>query len=458
MASADDTIVAISTPLGESGLGVVRLSGGDAVHLADRIFRGASALGSVPTHTIHHGLIHDGDEPIDDAVASVYRAPRSYTGEDVIELSCHGSPAVLRRVVDLCVRQGARPAAPGEFTERAFVNGKMDLAQAEAVTALISAHSERARANALAQLRGALSTRVHALRSRLVDLLARIEAGLDFAEEDIPALSFPERADRLQALRDAIEDLLCTTAQGRLLRDGARIVIIGRPNAGKSSLFNALLGSDRAIVTDVPGTTRDVIEERVEWDGFPIVLVDTAGLRPARDAVEKIGVERARFASGEAALLLWVLDASAPPTADDEAILALAGGRPVVAVLNKIEISDRTACAALRRLLDRRFIVEASAATGVGLAAVRAAALETLGGGGGTPPEGAALTSARQIDLLRKAAGALDNALAAVRTRGSDEALALDIREALAAVSAITGDAVGEEVMDSVFRQFCIGK
>jgi tRNA modification GTPase len=455
MISTDDTIVAIATPLGAGGLGVVRMSGPGALGIAARVFSGADLTG-VPSHTLHHGWVLSGVRSLDETVAAVFRAPRSYTGEDVVEFSCHGSSAVLTDLVALLQAGGARAARPGEFTERAFLNGKIDLVQAEAVADLINARSSAARQAAADQLRGALSAQLRSLRDGLLNLVAHLEANLDFVEEDIPGLARDSMRDDLTALERRAAALVASAARGRLLRSGVAVALVGRPNVGKSSLFNALLGHDRAIVTPVPGTTRDTLEEGVAWEGTPVDLTDTAGLRQTSDPVEALGTERSRRAEAAAEVVLAVVDASAPLTSDDLSLLSRLRERKAVAVLNKSDLGiDPSARAAVADFVTA---IETSAATGAGLDALRAAALAAAHGGAPETESAAVVTNVRHAELLERARAKMAAGLDALAAGRSEEAVAIDLGDALEALGAITGEALTEDILSAIFRRFCVGK
>lgn len=464
--TTEETIAAIATPLGPGGLGVVRVSGPGALAAADRVFRGAAPLAAALSHTLHHGLIHDAGNPLDDAVAAVFRAPRSYTGEDVVEFSCHGSPDLLRRVLDLCLSRGVRAAGPGEFTQRAFLNGKMDLAQAEAVALLVSARSEDARKWSLDQLRGGLSRRLADLRRGVLGLLAQVEAGLDFAEEEVPDLSREELRRGAGDLGASLSRLLDTAPRGRIFRDGLQAVLAGRPNVGKSSLFNALLGHDRAIVTDVAGTTRDTLQEFFEADGLPAALTDTAGLRATAEPVESQGVARARKALETADAVLWVVDAENPFTEEDITVLrSFPPAANVLAVLNK---ADRVPVRDRAPLLERalraapgRTAVLTSALTGEGLADLRqglARSVLARNAAARDAGDGPTLLNDRHVALAREAAQSLGAAAEAARAGEPGECAALELRRALDALDRITGRGVPDEVLHEIFSRFCIGK
>jgi tRNA modification GTPase len=454
----DDTIVAIATPLGEGGLGVVRLSGPDARRIASHLFHSSSQTNilAAATHTLHHGWIEKQNHPIDEIVAGVFLAPHSYTGEDVVELSCHGSPVVLREIVQLCEEQGARPARPGEFTERAYLNGKMDLAQAEAVADLIHTRSTKAREQAAEQLKGVLSQRLKNIRDPLVNVVAHLEANLDFVEEDIPGLLLEDLKKNLVSLKHDIEQLLATALRGKMVRDGLRVVLIGRPNVGKSSLFNALLASDRAIVTNVPGTTRDTLEETLQWNGFAVTLTDTAGLRDTVDAVEEKGTERSRKAHAMADVVLFIVDGSQALTEDDKKIAQAVIPQKTIVVVNK---SDK------QRQVDETFLKPFSAAT-LTVSAKTASGLEKISSTvislltkdipeiESTPT----VTNSRHIHHLEKAQKKISDALSGLEKKKSEEELAVDLKEAIEELGSITGETATNDILAAIFSTFCIGK
>lgn len=445
MVHFDDPIVAIATPLGEGGLGVIRLSGSGVFDIADRIFHAKIKLSNALPHTLHHGWIAN----IDEVVAAVFRGPHSFTGEDVIEFSCHGSPVILKEVVRLCLTEGARLAKPGEFTERAYLNGKMDLMQAEAVADLIHSQSSRARMAATEQLRGQLSLRIKGLRDQLIDLLAHIEANLDFSEEEIPIIAQEKISNTLARTQNEIDELLSTSVKGRLLRDGLRVALAGKPNVGKSSLFNALLAEDRAIVASMPGTTRDTLEERMEWNGLSVVLIDTAGLRHTVDEVEAQGTARAASAHAQADVVVLVLDSSFPLTEEDFVLQSRFKDRKVVVVLNKIDKGQKVhmpGCYAV------------SAKESRGLAELKEAILKVAQRDLSEKESSVIVTNMRHVEHLEKSSERVAHALAAVQRKEAEESIALDIRAALEELGHITGESVTEEVLSAIFRQFCIGK
>ena len=498
-----DTIVAIATPLGEGGIGVVRLSGPAALPIGARIFRsnsGADPAG-FPSHTVHLGRAVDAEseETIDVALWTAFRAPRSYTGEDVVEISGHGSNLALLRIVEAARREGARLAEPGEFTRRAFLNGRMDLAEAEAVTDLIRARTDAALRVATRQLEGRLSRITRAIRADLIAVLAEIEAAIDFPDDVEP----PSGADvtaRLLAARSEAERLLATADAGRLFREGAAVVIVGRPNAGKSSLLNALLRESRAIVTEVPGTTRDVIEEAVNIRGIPLRAIDTAGLRETADVVERIGVERTHREIEAADLVLWVLDLSEPIAEEDRRIATLLRGRPCLVVANKADLPQRLNPAELVAALDQPPTLPGSvgggaalwprsgqrrgpgpgppaptygrdahaprvapttirtvAPTSEGIEALEDAIAARLLGVGMTS-EDVLVSNARHRARLETAAAALHQAETTIVAGFEQAMVTVDVKIAAEALGEITGESVTEETITEIFARFCVGK
>ena len=453
----EDTIAAIATAPGESAIGIVRISGPQAVEIAGRIF--VSSRGrDIRTHTarVFHGEIRDQDGVVDEVLVHVMRAPHSYTREDVVEINCHGGAAPLRAVLNLVLANGARPARPGEFTLRAFLNGRIDLVQAEAVMDRIRAQTEAALRAASAAAGGALSRAIHEIRDTLADALARIEASVDFPEEDLPELVNEDLRQRLEGGLRRIRDLLTTAEKGRLIREGARVAIAGRPNVGKSSLFNALLRDARAIVTAQPGTTRDRIEETIALSGIPIRLIDTAGLRLAEDEVERLGVQAARAALDTADAVVFVMDAAEPDAPQDR---ELAGeietlGIPVLVAMNKIDLAPKQPLPEWTRHMHDAGRV--SAKTGENLAEFEDRLGKMVLGGAGESNHEALITRAHQQDSLRRAAESLARLLD--NFGASPEFLSLDLRDSLRALGEITGETASEEILDRIFSSFCIGK
>ncbi len=450
------TITAIATPLGEGGLAVIRISGPDAVGLAERIFVPAGKRtvrpGAAATHTVHYGHIVRDGRRIDEVLLTVLRAPRTFTREDTVEISCHGGVLVTRLVLEAVLAAGARAAGPGEFTLRAFLNGRIDLAQAEAVADLIHARTELALDAANEQLAGTLSHRIQTLRDDLMRTSAHIEAHIDFPDEDISPDTHGTLLGRLDRGDVLIAGLLKTAKEGQVLRRGIRAAIIGRPNAGKSSLLNQLLGHDRAIVSPVAGTTRDTVEETADVRGIPVIFIDTAGLRETDDHVEAEGVRRSRAALGKAELVLHVLDASGPLTEDDRSLLAEASGRPRVIVLNKADLP------AVLRLPEGLTGVATSCSSGDGIEAVKDAIEGAVWSGRLASVPSQITVNARHADALRRAQGSIQRAAAELRGGSSLELVAIDLRLAADAVGEIVGKTTTDDLLDAIFSQFCLGK
>jgi len=462
----DDTIVAIATAPGAAGLAVVRVSGPAALALADTVFRGSAPLTTAAGHTLHHGWAmaggSAGDAPpsrLDEVVAAVFRAPRSFTGEDTVEFSCHGGGVPARRVLEALQGAGARLAGPGEFTLRAFLHGRMDLAQAEAVADLVSAESESAGDLALAQLAGELSRRLAALEGRIADAAAEVEARVDFAE-DVGGVEIPAHVrEAIHGTAAELDGMLASAPWARAVREGVRVPIVGRPNAGKSSLFNALLGEDRAIVTEEPGTTRDRVSERMELAGIPVTLSDTAGVRLATSPAEAMGVARALASLEGAAVVLWVVDGAAPAEPTDPMLQATLAGRAVIVVRSKADLPEAVGAADLEHALGETAVpvVSVSAHTGSGLDALRAALATALGADRAGGLAGA-VANPRHTDALARARAALGRAGEAAARGEPGEIVALELRESLAAFGEVTGRNASEELLDRIFSRFCIGK
>lgn len=452
-----ETIAAIATPPGEGGVGIVRVSGPDVWRIADAIFRAARAPSSQAGGTFCLGNVIDSrGQKIDAALCLIFRAPRSYTGEDTIEIQGHGGPVVLRKILRSALQAGARMAEPGEFTKRAFLNGKMDLLQAEAVADLIHSRSDRAALAALEQLDGSLSGAFNRLYDQLVDVAADLETTLDFVEDELPDEVFPTLGKKLAAGFETLEQLLSTWDEGRLLRDGARVVLMGRPNAGKSTLFNALLGQERAIVTDIAGTTRDIIEEGLVLDGIPIRVLDTAGLREAECEIEREGIRRARAHAGAADVAIYLIDSSVPFSVEDAEHLVRLDAQRTVVVLNK---SDRRS--AEFDFQQTAFqAVDAALFDGTGLQVIRRAIAEKLEGGLQMSAPAHAVISERHRQLLDRARAELERARGCL-TGFEDEGIALaaeHLRAALEFLGQVTGRVYHHELLDNVFSRFCIGK
>jgi tRNA modification GTPase len=461
-AMPDDTIAAIATPIGEGGLGVIRLSGPQALPIVRHVFRDrhGHAVERWPSHRVRFGSLIDPrtGSKLDEVLITYMQAPHSYTCEDVVEISAHGGVGILARILEALVSGGARLAEPGEFTRRAFLNGRLDLSQAEAVIDLIHAHTEESHRQALMQLEGGLSEVVRTMREELLEVLAYVEGSMEFPEEDLDLLPWEALLSKADAVEAQLTTLLKTFQSGRVLREGVQVVIVGRPNVGKSSLFNALLAANRAIVTPIPGTTRDILEEVVNLRGYPFRLVDTAGIRSSADLVEQEGIERARTSLENADLVLLVLDQSEPLTSEDEQAMAAVQGKRVQVVLNKADIPPVLTPDRLRMSVPEWPIASVSCKEHQGLVRLTETMVETVLRGLPRPRQGPMLTKLRHWEALQHTRQNLQRALAGMAQRQSGEFIAVDLREALECLGEIVGLNYTEDLLDKIFGEFCIGK
>ncbi|MCO7137123.1 tRNA uridine-5-carboxymethylaminomethyl(34) synthesis GTPase MnmE [[Clostridium] leptum] len=451
------TIAAIATPQGAGGIGIVRISGPKSQEVADRIFRspGNRRIRDTAGYQALYGHIYEGDILVDEAIALVFRAPRSYTGEDVVELSCHGGMYVLGRVLSAALSAGAVAAAPGEFTKRAFLNGKLSLTQAESVMDIIGAQGRQAAAAALAAREGVLGRRIQDVTDSLVELAAHLSAYIDYPEDDIPELQEVQLVGSLSDARRRLDDLLATYDAGKILREGVDTVIVGRPNVGKSTLMNVLSGVERSIVTHIPGTTRDVVEETVRLGDVVLRLADTAGLHETDDPVEAIGVEKARGRLETAGLVLAVFDASQNLEEEDKRLLEKLDGRPAVAVINKTDLTPCIDEAFVRRHVPH--VVTISAKQEMGMEQLTEAVCDVLGAGSWDPSAGM-LANERQRDCVRRAGEAVKEALDATQMGMTYDAVSVSVEGAIDALLELTGERATEAVVDQVFARFCVGK
>ncbi|MFP4481375.1 MAG: tRNA uridine-5-carboxymethylaminomethyl(34) synthesis GTPase MnmE [Thermovirgaceae bacterium] len=452
-----DIIAAIATAWGEAGIGVVKVSGKGSRDLVKGIFRGARPLSEVPARHMTYGrLIDASGEAVDEVLAVWFMPPKSYTGEEVTEIHCHGGSLVAKRCLDEVLSAGARMADPGEFTRRAFLNGRIDLAQAESVIGIIRARSSEALKAATRSLSGEFSKRVRDIYEKIMDLCSIIEAGLDFPEEDIPILENTEAMKRLRELDGELSKLIVRAKTGNLLREGIRIALVGRPNVGKSSLLNAFLSEARAIVTSIPGTTRDVIEEVLTHRGVPLRLVDTAGIRRPSDEAEAIGVERARAALREADVRIWVIDGNERLAKEDREIASQLAGKPHIVAVNKADLPLAVSSSDVHSMLPESTIRIISAETGSGVEELKND-MVSLFAGGGTLDEGLN-TTARQLEELRLARQALAHSLEAFAGALGEDAAAAGLSDARKCMERILGIAADDSLLDRVFKNFCIGK
>lgn len=451
-----DTIVALSTPPGRSGVGVIRLSGPASLDYARALVRKPDFTPEPNRVTLKTLRDPDGGGALDQSLVTYFKSPHSFTGEDVVELSCHGSPVLLLEVVDALLKLGARAADPGEFTLRALSNGRLGLSQAEAVRDLIDAQTNAAARQAARQLGGELSARLQPFKDSLVEIIVRLESSLEFVEDDLPELALENLRLQLEDLIHNLETLARSFHSGRLLKDGLRVTLAGRPNAGKSSIFNSLLASDRAIVTDIPGTTRDSLSELLNLEGVPVLLTDTAGMRTAEDPIEHLGIERTRQAIADADLVVVVIDGSGPLSPEDESLLAELSERGYLVTLNKSDLETFNP-AALNGSARGVEPIPVSAKTGAGFDQLRRAILAPFNGGGLQTTD-FLITNARHSDLLRRAADSLRASQVAIAEGASEDLILVGLYDSLRFLGEITGETTPEDVLSQIFATFCIGK
>ncbi len=454
-----DTIIAISTPIGESAVGVLRLSGSEAIGYCSKILNKSNALQNQTSYTIKYYRIIDPEtlDIIDDTLITVFKSPHSYTGEDIVEISCHGSPFILKKVFNIFLKLGVRPAEPGEFTERAYLNGKMDLTQAEAVNDLIRAHTEFARLSAQNQIQGKFSGIISNIHSKILDLLSQIEAGIDHSDLDEIFIDAMEIKDRIMNIREEIFTLLKTAVTGKITREGIKIAIIGAPNTGKSSLMNYLLQEDRVIVSEIPGTTRDLIEEELNISGISVRISDTAGIQDTNDVLEIKGIERTKKAIRESDLRIMLFDSSRMISPDDEMIFHMVKDLKCIYVLNKRDLPEIIT----GNIIYKKFNIKAIPVSIIdknGIDLIEKAIVDFYYSFGFNPARDVLVTNARQEELLNKTERYLFKALSALDHNLSEEFIASDIRKALISIEEITGKSSDDEVLKRIFSKFCIGK
>ncbi|WP_270789694.1 tRNA uridine-5-carboxymethylaminomethyl(34) synthesis GTPase MnmE [Enterococcus diestrammenae] len=457
-----DTIAAISTPPGEGAISIVRLSGDEALAIADRMYHsGSKCLLEVPSHTIHYGHILDPatSQLIDEVMVTVLKAPKTFTREDIVEINCHGGMVVTNQILQLALRQGARLAEPGEFTKRAFLNGRVDLSQAEAVMDLIRAKTDKAMNLALNQLDGNLSHLIRSLRQEILETLAQVEVNIDYPEyDDVEELTTRLLLEKAHQVQGQIDQLLLTAQQGKILREGLSTAIIGRPNVGKSSLLNYLLDEEKAIVTEIAGTTRDVIEEYVNVRGVPLKLIDTAGIRDTEDVVEKIGVERSKKALAEADLILLVLNQSEALTAADRELLRLTADDKRIILLNKTDLPAQLNLDSEAELLGDSPLFAISVLEKAGLDQLEKAIADLFFAGGTGDKDASYVSNTRHIALLEKAGQALGEVIVGIEAGMPVDLVQIDMTRCWDFLGEIVGDSVQDELITQLFSQFCLGK
>jgi len=458
----DDNITAIATAPGEAGISIVRISGPSAIDVLDRIFRSKKGISikEFPQRRIVYGHIVDKEKNkvLDEVLVVYMKAPYTYTKEDIVEINCHGGIVPARNILELVLRNGVRMAEPGEFTKRAFLNGRIDLAQAEAVMDLISAKTDKGFDIALNQLEGGLSRKVRDIRDIIVETLAHLHVSIDYTEEDIEEITYPELLTRSQTIKEKIQSLLKTSETGKIIREGLNTVIIGKPNVGKSSLLNALLRESRAIVTDIPGTTRDIIEEYLSVRGIPLKIVDTAGIRQTEDLVEKIGVERSKEFFNKADLIILVLDASNELTKEDMEIINHIKYKKAIILLNKTDLPQRIREEELKELLGDKRIIKTSIIEEKGLGEIEDEIVNMVYGGQVKSADTSFVTNIRHKNSLERALKSIEEGLNATKQNLPYDLIEVDIKDCYDALGEITGDTVEDDIIDKIFANFCLGK
>jgi len=454
----DDIIAAISTPLGMGGIGIVRMSGQGCIELADRLFSGKKSLLEKKSHTLSYGKIMNQDEVIDEVLVSIMKAPQTYTKEDIVEINCHGGSLVTRRILEAILNTGARLAEPGEFTKRAFLNGRMDLTQAEAVIDLIHSQTDLSRQAAVNQLEGRLKTEVRSMREDILDMVASIEAVIDYPEHDVEEETYGSMEQGASKLLNRMEMLLANADRGKIIREGLETVIVGKPNVGKSSLLNWLLEEERAIVTDIPGTTRDTVEEYINIDGIPMKIVDTAGIRETGDIVEKKGVEKSKAYAEKADLIMMMLDGSRPLEGEDREILSFIRGKNTLVLINKTDLEQKLSLDDLKKYIPKEQIISVSIKENRGFEELINELKELFFSGESVKAEDALLGNTRHKNALFQAKEAMERCLVTIRTRMPEDFISMDLQDANRALGEITGDVADEEIIDRIFTKFCLGK
>lgn len=456
----DDTIAAIATAPGEGGIGIIRLSGYDALDIAEKIFRPfyRECIKDYANRTLIYGNIVDGEEIIDEVLLAYMKGPHSYTAEDVVEINCHGGFISVKKILELTLRSGARMADSGEFTKRAFLNGRIDLSQAEAVIDIIKAKTDKSHEIAQDQLEGSLSKKIRNLRDKMTEVLAQVEVAIDYPEEDIEFITYKELIEKTEAIKSEIVKMYKTADTGKILREGLKTAILGKPNVGKSSLMNSILGENRAIVTDIPGTTRDVIEEFVNINGIPLKIVDTAGIRETDDIVEKIGVEKSIKHLKSSDLTFVVLDTSRELDNDDIEILQNIDREKAIVLLNKIDLEPNLDLEKVKEYVEEKNIINISALKNEGIDLIHDRVEKMVFSGEISNSDEVMITNSRHKDAIYKAMTAIEDAVKSLSEHMSYDFIEVDLRDAWDALGQINGDTVNEDLLDTIFSNFCIGK
>ena len=456
----EDTIAAVATAYGEGGIGIIRISGEKALSILEEVFEFAGETSQIVNRRMTYGRIVDreNEQIIDEVLAIYMKGPKTYTAEDVVEINCHGSMVSLRKTLALVLRKGARLAEPGEFTKRAFLNGRLDLSQAEAVIDIIKAKTDRSFDVAMSQLEGALSLRVTEIRQKLLDLLVDITVNIDYPDEDIEELTYDKIEENILLIGEMIEKLLSTADTGRMIREGIRVAIVGKPNVGKSSLMNSLLRETRAIVTEIPGTTRDTIEEAISIRNIPVYLVDTAGIRETSDEVERLGIERSKAAFNEADFIIFIMDGSSAISDEDREIASYLDGRDSVVLINKNDLERGFTNDDVRELVNDPVIIETSLINNEGIEEIENHIEELVYGGELSQHDSTMVNNVRHIELLKQSRDSLRDAMEITLAREALDFIEVDVRNAYDLLVEITGETVSDDIINEVFARFCLGK
>lgn len=457
----DDTIAAISTPIGEGGIAIVRIGGAAALAIADAVFlpRGGKRPSQCASHTVWYGhIIQRDSEVVDEVLLTVMRAPKTYTREDIVEINCHGGIQAAKNVLGLVLKNGARMAQPGEFTKRAFLNGRLDLTQAEAVLDVIRSKTEGSLRVAMGQLEGELSRTVNRLRDDIIDIASQVEAAIDFPDEDIDVLNPVQLKARMEDIVKQLEELADTFGEGAVLREGVLAVICGKPNVGKSSLMNLLLKRDRVIVSPIPGTTRDSIEELINLKGIPVRIVDTAGIGKGRDRLEAEGIRRSKKYVEKADIVLFMLDASAGFGREDEMILKMLGGKKKIIIINKIDAARKLDTKKVKARFEGDTVIEISVTKKKNINSLEDAIAGLIWGGEFNQAEGAVVSNARHKELLDKALVNMVSVRGLLEEGATPDIMAIDLKEAAVNLGLMVGKSVSNDILDRIFEQFCVGK
>lgn len=456
----EDTIAAVATAYGEGGIGIIRISGENSLSILKEVFDPAADNKEITSRRMTYGKIidKDADQIIDEVLAVYMKGPKTYTAEDVVEINCHGSMVSLRKTLALVLRKGARLAEPGEFTKRAFLNGRLDLSQAEAVIDVIKAKTDKSFDVALSQLEGTLSTKISEIRARLLDLLVDITVNIDYPDEDIEYITYEKLEKNISSIGEMIEKLLSTASTGRMIREGIRVAIVGKPNVGKSSLMNGLLKETRAIVTEVPGTTRDTIEEAISIRNIPVYLVDTAGIRETDDMVEKIGIEKSKEAFNNSDFVIFILDGSVPISQEDREIAEYLKTRKSLVLINKSDLTQAFTHDEVKEMIPDAKIIETSFIMGEGINDIEEFIEEMVYGGEIVQSESLMVNNVRHIELLNKGRDSLRDALNMTQMKEALDFIEIDVKNAYEFLGEIIGETVSDDIIDEVFARFCLGK